>query len=172
MPMTRAQKQEMIDTAHATLKDSSVMILVHNNGMTVAQVSELRRRVREAGASYRVVKNRLAKLAAKDTPFEHISGMLKGPTAMATSADPVAAAKAIVEYAKINEKLVVLGGAFGERVLDVKGVEQLAKMPSLDQLRSTLIALIQTPGTRIASILQAPAGQVARVIGAHARKEG
>ncbi len=171
MPMTRAQKKDMIDTTTETLKNSSVVIMVHNKGLTVAEVSELRNRIRAAGASYRVVKNRLAKLAVKDTAFEGITPMLSGPTAMTTSSDPVSAAKAIVDFAKTNDKLVVLGGIFGDRALDVKSVEQLAKMPSLNQLRGQIVGLLQAPAQRIATILQAPAGQVARVIGAHARKD-
>lgn len=170
MPMNRAQKKTMIETTQETLKSAGVLVLTHNKGLTVAEVSELRRRMREAGAQYRVVKNRLAKLALEGSGFEQASDLMTGPTAMATSADPVAAAKVAVEFAKTNEKLVIIGGAFGDKALSVKEVETLAKMPSLDELRGKLIGLLQAPAQRIASILQAPGGQVARVIGAHARK--
>lgn len=171
MAITRAKKAEMIEGVSGALENSSVVILVQNKGMTVAQVSELRRRMREAGAGYRVAKNRLTKIAVKGTPFESISDKLSGPIALAYSEDPVAAAKVAVEYAKTNDKAVIVGGAFGDRVLDVSGVEALAKMPSLDQLRGTIIGLLQAPAQRIASVLQAPAGQVARVIGAYSEKQ-
>ncbi|MBV8939372.1 MAG: 50S ribosomal protein L10 [Alphaproteobacteria bacterium] len=171
MPLSRAQKEEMIQQTKTALESAGVLVMVHNNGLTVAQVSSLRRKMRDAGASFRVVKNRLAKRAIENTPYAGVEPLLKGPTAMATSPDPVTAAKVTVEFAKNNEKLVIIGGLFGDRLLDAKGVEQLAKMPSLDELRATLIALLQTPATRIAGVLQAPAGQLARVVGAYAKKE-
>lgn len=171
MPMTRTQKQQVVETTHATLSDAGVLILVHNKGMTVAEVSELRRRMREAGASYKVVKNRLAKRGMEGTKYEAVTSLMKGPTVMATSADPVSAAKVLVEFAKTNDKLVILGGAFGEKALDVKTVEQLAKLPSLNELRAKILGMIQTPATRIAGVLQAPGGQLARVIAAKAKKE-
>lgn len=171
MAISRAQKIKMIEEVGATLSASEVVIVTHNKGLTVSEVSALRAKMREAGASYRVVKNRLALRTIEGTPFAGVSSLLKGPTALATSKDPVAAAKVAVEFAKTNEKLVVLGGAFGEKPLSVKDVEALATLPSLDALRGKLIGLLQAPAQRIASILQAPAGQVARVIGAHARKE-
>lgn len=170
MAKTRAQKQQSLETTAETLKASQVLILVHNKGLTVAEVSDLRRKMREAGAQYSVVKNRLAKLAIKDTAYESVADLLKGPTAMATSPDPVAAAKVLVNFAKTNEKLVILGGAFGEQKLDLKSVETLATLPSLDELRGKLIGLLQAPAQRIASVLQAPGGQVARVIGAYSKK--
>lgn len=171
MPLNRAEKKTIIGEVNATLKSAGVLILVHNQGLTVAQVSQLRAKIREAGAEYRVVKNRLAKLAMEGTPYAGAVDMMKGPTVMTTSADPVSAAKVVVDFAKTNDKLVIIGGQFGEKRLDAKTVEQLAKMPSLDQLRATLIGMLQTPAQRIASILQAPGGQVARCIGAHSRKE-
>ena len=171
MPLTRTQKKDIVTQVNATLKDAQSLILVHNKGMTVAQVSELRRRMREAGGSYRVVKNRLAKLAVKDTAFEEAAlPMLKGPTALATSADPVSAAKVVVEFAKTNEKLVIIGGSFSGKALDVKGVEQLAKMPSLDQLRGMLVGMLQTPAQRLAVLCQANAAGLARCINAKAQK--
>jgi large subunit ribosomal protein L10 len=170
MPLSRAAKHTIVQEVTGTLTDAKVLILVHNKGMTVAEVSNLRGKMREAGASYRVVKNRLAKLAMKDTPYAGVTDMMKGPTVMATSADPVSTAKVLVDFAKTNDRLVVLGGMFGDRALDVKTVEALAKMPSLDQLRATLVGMLQTPATRIAAVLQAPGGQVARVISAYANK--
>lgn len=170
MPLSRVEKQDIVQEVQAHLNEATSLILVHNNGMTVAQVSELRRRMREAGASYRVVKNRLAKLALVDTQFANISDMFSGPTAMATSKDAVAAAKVAVEFAKTNDKLVIVGGAFANTKLDIKGVETLAKMPSLDELRAKLVGMLQTPATRIAGVLQAPGGQLARVIAAYSAK--
>lgn len=172
MPLTRTQKQQIIEEVNVTLKDASTLILVHNKGMTVAEVSELRRRMREAGAEYRVVKNRLAKRALQDTIYGKTADLLKGPTVMATSNDPVSAAKTLVDFAKTNDKLVIIGGAFGDRVLGVKEVETLAKMPSLDQLRGMIVGMLQTPAQRLAVLAGAPAGQIARVIGAKSRKEG
>jgi large subunit ribosomal protein L10 len=127
--------------------------------------------MRDAGASYKVAKNRLAKIALSDTQYESLSDLLTGPTAIATSADPVAAAKVAVEFAKTNDKLEIVGGAMGETVLDVEGVKSLASMPSLDELRATLIGLVQAPATKIAQVVVAPAGKLARVFGAYAAKE-
>ncbi len=171
MALTRAKKKEVVEDVSVALGGAEVLILAHNKGMTVAEVSDLRVKMRAAGARYKVAKNRLTKIAAKGTVFEPLSEQLKGPVGLAYSADPVAAAKVAVDFAKGNDRFVILGGAFGERALNVKDVEALASMPSLDQLRGKLIGLLQAPAQRIASVLQAPAGQVARVIGAHARKE-
>ena len=170
MPMTRAQKQVSIERANGKFQDAQIALVVHNNGLTVAQMSELRRKMREAGADFKVTKNRLAKIAAKDTPYEGITDLLKGPAAIATSADPVSVAKGLVDFAKANEKLVIVGGAYGNQKLAAKDVEQLAKLPSLDELRARLIGMLKTPATRIASVLQAPGGQVARVIAAHSKQ--
>lgn len=171
MALTRAQKKQVVSTVSDSLVDSQVLILVENKGLTVAEVSELRTKMREAGAGYRVAKNRLSKIAIKGTQFENVTPMLKGPLAMAYSADPVAAAKVAVEFAKKNDRLVIVGGAFGERMLDVKSIESLATMPSLDELRGKIIGLLQAPAQRIASVLQAPGGQVARVVAAYAKKD-
>lgn len=170
MPLTRNQKHDIVGEVQQSLKSSMSLILVHNNGMTVAQVSELRRRMREAGCEYRVVKNRLAKLALKDTEFEGASALMKGPTVMATSKEPANAAKVLVEFAKTNEKLVIIGGAFASKLLDAKGVETLSKMPSLDELRATLVGMLQTPAQRLVTLLQAPGSQVARVVSAYSQK--
>jgi large subunit ribosomal protein L10 len=139
--------------------------------MTVAEVSELRRRMREAGATYKVAKNRLAALALDGTRFDGITPLLKGPTALAWSKDPVAVAKTAVEFAKGNDKFVILGGAIGKQTLDVAGVKALSELPSLDTLRAQLLGLIQTPASRIASVLQAPGGQLARVFAAYAKRD-
>lgn len=171
MPMTRLQKKNLIDVTNAKLSNASIALVVHNKGLTVAQVSELRRKMREVGAEFKVAKNRLVKIAAKGTPLEGISDLLTGPSAVATSADPVSVAKGLVDFAKNNEKLVIIGGTFGSQKLDVKAVEALAKLPSLNELRAKIVGILQTPATRIAGVLQAPAGQVARVVSAHASKE-
>ena len=171
MPMTRIQKKALIEATNEKLNKAGIALVVHNNGLTVAQVSELRRRLRDVGAEFKVSKNRLTKIAAKDTPLEGITDLLKGPAAIATSADPVSVAKGLVDFAKTNEKLVIIGGAYGSQKLDAKAIESLAKLPSLDELRAKIVGMIQTPATRIAGVLQAPGGQVARVIAAHANKE-
>jgi len=147
------------------------VLVAHYKGMTVAEMSDLRVKVRAAGAGFKVTKNLLAKRAIVATPYEKVTALFKGPTAIAYSSDPVTAAKVLHEFSKKNSKLVLVGGAFGETVLDQAGIAKLAVLPSLDELRSQIIALLQTPATRIAAVLQAPAGQVARVIGAHARKD-
>lgn len=170
MALTRQKKKEVIEDVTGALGAAQVLILVHNKGMTVAEVSDLRVKMREAGAAYKVAKNRLVNLAVKGTNFEQLSNQLKGPTGLAYSQDPVAAAKVVVNFAKTNERLVILGGAFGERQLSLQDVEALAKMPSLDELRGKIIGLLQAPAQKILGVLQAPGGQVARVIAAHASK--
>ena len=170
MPMTRAEKQTSIESVNATLKAAQIALVVHNNGLTVAQMSELRRKMREAGADFKVSKNRLSKLAAKDTQFEAISDLFKGPVVLATSQDPVSVAKGLVDFAKTNDKLVIIGGAFGAQKLSVKDIDTLAKLPSLNELRARLVGMLQTPASRIVGILQAPGSQVARVIAAHSQQ--
>lgn len=170
--MNRAEKQTLIETVNGTLNKAEIALVVHNKGLTVAEMSELRHKMREAGAQFKVAKNRLAKIAAKGTKFEGIADLFKGPAAIATSKDPVAVAKGIVDFAKQNEKLVIVGGAYGEQKLDVKAIEALSKLPSLNELRAKIVGMLQTPATRIACVLQAPGGQVARVIAAKAKKEG
>jgi large subunit ribosomal protein L10 len=165
--MNRAQKQASIENVNATLKQAEIALVVHNNGLTVAQMTALRGRMRDIGAHFKVSKNRLAKIAARDTQYETLADLLKGPTAIATSSDPVSVAKSLVEFAKSNDRLVIVGGAFAGQKLDVKGVEALSKLPSLNELRGKLVGLLQAPAQRIACVLQAPGGQVARVIAAH-----
>ena len=169
--MSRSEKTDAVAALNATFNEAAVVVVTRNLGLTVAQSTDLRLKMREAGASYKVAKNRLAKIALSDTQYESLSDLLTGPTAIATSADPVAAAKVAVEFAKTNDKLEIVGGAMGETVLDVEGVKSLASMPSLDELRATLIGLVQAPATKIAQVVVAPAGKLARVFGAYAAKE-
>ena len=166
--MNRAQKAEEVARLNETFQDNEVVVITHYSGLSVAQMTDLRRRMRDGGSKFKVTKNRLAKRALEGTRYEQLSDMFAGPTAIATSQDPVAAAKISYEYAKDNDKLIILGGAMGDTLLDAKGVEALAKMPSLDELRTKIVGLIQAPATRIATILQQPGTQVARVIQAKA----
>ena len=147
--------------------NTSVVVVTHYSGLTVADMTKLRGQMAEAGASIRVIKNRLAKIAREGTPCAGITDLLSGPVAIAYSDDPVAAPKIASAFSKENDKLVILGGTMGETVLDVNGVKALAELPSLDEL-GKLVGMISTPATRIAGVLQAPGGQVARVLGAYA----
>ena len=169
--MDRAAKRELIDHLHGVLKSTGVVVVAHNTGLVAAQSAEFRRRVKDAGGSVKVAKNKLAQLALKDTDAERLSGLLKGPTILAFSKDPIAAAKAAVTYAKANEKLVILGGAMGATMLDVAGVKALAELPSLDELRGKIVGLIQAPASKLARLMAAPGGQLARVIQAYASKD-
>ncbi len=168
----RKAKADNIDTIKASmLADSTQLILVtKNRGLTVAAVSELRRNVRQAGGDYKVAKNTLVRRALDGSKYAEMSKLFEGPTAMTTATDPVAAAKVIADFAKDNEKLEIIGGAFGAQMLDVKGIQALAKLPSLNELRSTIIGLLQAPATKIAGIVQAPASQLARLLAAKAAK--
>jgi large subunit ribosomal protein L10 len=163
----RTEKEDLVATLHQTFDESAMVVVTHYSGLTVSEMGDLRDRMRETGAKFRVTKNRLTRLALKDTKFEALSDMFTGPTAIAYSDDPVAAAKASVEFAKGNDKLIVLGGALGEEMLDASGVKALASLPSLDELRGKLVGLLVSPATKVAQVLQAPGGQVARVIGAY-----
>lgn len=169
--MDRAQKKELVAELNRTFTETSVVVITRNLGLTVAQSTALRVKMREAGASYKVAKNRLARIAAEGTPYAAISDLLTGPTALSTSSDPVAAAKIVVEFAKTTDKLEIVGGAMGDVVLDVNGVKALAELPSLDELRAKIVGLVQAPATKVVQIVQAPAGQLARVFGAYAAKE-
>jgi len=168
--MDRSQKAESVASLNAVFNEVGVVVITRNLGMSVAQSTALRGKVRDAGASYKVAKNRLAKLAAKDTAYADISEMFTGPTAIATSVDPVAAAKAIVDFAKTTDKIEIVGGAMGTFVLNAEGVKALASMPSLDELRAKLIGLVQAPATKIAQLTTAPAAKLARVFGAYAKE--
>ena len=167
----RAEKSEMVSTLNEVFSNTGVVVVAHYSGLTVAQMTTLRGRMKDAGGSLKVAKNRLVKLALKGTNAEHISDLFQGPTVIAYSSDPVAAPKIASDFAKSNDKFVVLGGALGATNLDVKGVEALATLPSLDELRARLVGMINTPATRIAGVLQAPAGQLARVFAAYAKKD-
>ena len=169
--MDRTEKREFVAALGQVFAETSMVVVTQNKGLTVAEVSELRRRMRASGSTFKVAKNRLAALALDGTRFEGIAPLLKGPTALAWNKDPVAVAKVAVDFAKTNEKLVVMGGALGTQTLNADGIRALADLPSLDVLRGRLLGMIQTPGTRIAGILQAPAGQLARVFGAYAKKD-
>ena len=167
----RTEKQAFVQALQAVFAETSFVLVGQNKGLTVADATTLRRRMREAGATYKVAKNRLAVLALDGTSFQGISPLLKGPTALAWSRDPVAVAKTAVDFAKVNDKFVILGGALGTQMLDADGVKALAALPSLETLRAQLLGLIQTPATRIAGILQAPGSQLARVFSAYAKKD-
>ena len=167
----RAQKSELVTSLHQVFSSAGVVVVSHNLGLTVAQSNDMRRRMVEAGATVKVAKNRLAKLALEGTDAKDISGLFSGPTMVAYSSDPVAAPKISSEFAKTHTKFVILGGALGNTVLDADGVKALAELPSLDELRAKLVGMIQTPATRIAGVLQAPAAQIARVLSAYASKD-
>lgn len=169
--MEKAKKAEVVEELNGVFTKAGSVVVAHYSGMTVAQMSDLRTRMRAAGASFRVSKNRLAVLALKGTPVEGIAHLFKGPTGIAVSDDPIAASKVAVAYAKDNNKLVILGGSVGVTHLDVNGVKALASLPSLDELRGKIVGLLVAPATKIAGIVQAPAGQLARVIGAYSKKE-
>ena len=169
--MERAAKKELVATLNRVFSTTGVVVVTHNLGLTVAQMNNLRSQMAEAGGSVKVAKNRLAKLALEGTDAEGIRELFTGPTVLMYSDDPVAAPKIAAEFAKKNDKLVVLGGSLGATVLDVDGVKALAELPSLDELRAKLVGMINTPATRIAGVLQAPAGQLARVMGAYASKD-
>jgi large subunit ribosomal protein L10 len=169
--MDRSQKTEAVAELNAVFNEVGVVVVTRNLGMSVAQSTDLRNKMREAGASYKVAKNRLAKLALKDTDYVGIEEFLSGPTALAWSEDPVAAAKAAVDFAKSNDKLEIVGGSMGTQVLDEAGVKALASMPSLDELRGTIVGLINAPATKIAQVVNAPANKLARVFGAYAATE-
>ena len=169
--MDRAQKEAAVAGLNQTLGEVNLVVVTHQSGLTVHESMALRRKVREAGAGFKVTKNRLTRLALEGTKFQALQPLMTGPTALAFSEDPVAAAKVCVEFAKQNEKLTVIGGALGEQLLDLDGVQALAKLPSLDELRGKLVGLLQAPATKVAGVLQAPAGQLARVISAYGSQD-
>jgi len=164
----RTQKEDLVASLRTLFDETNMVVVTQYLGLTVAEMGDLRGQMREAGASFKVTKNRLTRLALEGTKYEGLSSLFTGPTAIAYSEDPVAAAKVAVKFSKSNEKLVVIGGGLGSEVLDVANVNQLATLPSLDELRAKIVGMINTPATRIAGVLQAPAAQIARVIGAHA----
>lgn len=168
--MERAEKQELITTLQAALGQAGSIVVARNAGLTVADLENLRKQMKEAGGSVKVAKNRLAKLALKDTDTADISALFTGPTVIAYASDPMTAPKVAAAFADKNQKFEILGGAMGATGLDANNVKALATMPSLDQLRATLAGMLKQPATRIASILQQPGGQVARVLAAYADK--
>ena len=169
--MDRAQKNEQVSALAKTLSETAVVVVTRNHGLTVAQVTDLRIKMRQAGASFKVTKNRLARIALEGTPYQPIGELLTGPIGFATSTDPVAAAKVAVDFAKTNDKFEIVGGAMGSTVLDIDGVKALAALPSLDELRGRIVGLIQAPASKIARVISTPAGNLARVFGAYANKE-
>lgn len=169
--MDRAGKEELVSTLNGVFKEAGVVVVAHYSGLTVAQMQNLRREMKKAGAAVKVAKNRLVKIALDGTDVASIAGLMKGPTILAYSKDPVAATKVVVDFAKGNDKLVILGGAMGKTALDANGVKALATMPSLDELRGKLVGLIQAPATKLAQLSTAPAAKLARVFGAYAKRD-
>jgi large subunit ribosomal protein L10 len=167
----RAAKAGMIATLGEVFKTTNVVVVAHYSGLTVAQMQTLRRQMKQAGATVKVAKNRLAKIALEGSDVASIGSLLKGPTLIAFSGDPVAAPKVAVDFAKTNERFVIIGGAMGKTALDPNAVKALAALPSLDELRARIIGLIQAPATKIARVVNAPAAKVARVVQAYAAKE-
>lgn len=168
--MDRASKSERVESLRDIFGSTSSVVVVQHTGLSVAEMTDLRTKMRAAGARLKVTKNRLARRALEGTKFGSIAELFKGPTAVAFSSDPVAAAKVAVNYAKGNDKVVILGGALDARRLDTAGIQALAKLPSLDEQRGMLIGLIQAPASKIARVVQAPAGQLARVFAAYSKK--
>ena len=168
--MDRAEKQAAIDDLSGVFKAANVVVVAHYSGLTVAQMQNLRKQMRLAGAKVKVAKNRLAKIALKDTDAAVISDLLKGPTVLAFSGDPIAAPKVAIDFAKANEKFVILGGSMGKTALDTNAVKALASLPSLDELRAKIVGLLVAPATKIAQLTNAPAAKLARVVQAYASK--
>ena len=165
--MDRRDKEQLVASLNEMFRQMTLVVVTHQSGMTVAEMNELRGRMRDAGAKFRVTKNRITRLAVEGTSFQGLQPLFTGPTAIAVSVDPVAAAKVCVADAKANQKLTVVGGALGEKLLEPEAVAALATLPSLDELRAKLVGLIQAPATKLAGVTQAPAGQLARVFGAY-----
>jgi len=166
----KSEKQNFVSELEEVYKRSSSVIVTHYHGLTVAQVTELRKSLKSKGAKFRVVKNTLSKIAANNSELGQVIDLFSGPTAIAYSEDPIAAAKGVVEFAKNNQQLKVVGGVVDGKLLSVSEIDQLAKLPSLDELRSKLIGLLQAPATKVARVLQAPAGSLARVVKAYSEK--
>jgi large subunit ribosomal protein L10 len=167
----KAEKRELVSTMNEVFQEANVVVVAHYAGLTVAELTALRGKARQVGVSVKVAKNRLVKLALQGTDSAHIADLFTGPTLVAYSSDPVAAPKVATDFAKTNDKLVILGGAMGKTNLDSNGVKALASLPSLDELRGKLIGLIQAPATKVATVVSAPAAQLARVFGAYAKKD-
>jgi len=170
-PVERAAKRELVTTLNDVFSNTGVVIVAHYSGLSVADMQKLRAQMKQAGATVKVTKNRIAKIALEGTDVASIAEYLQGPTLLAYSDDPVAAPKVATDFAKTNEKLKILGGAMGATALDANGVKALASMPSLDELRGTLVGLINAPATKIAQLSTAPAAKLARVFSAYAKSE-
>ena len=168
--MDRAEKSELVASLSEVFKATTVVVVAHYSGLTVGQMQTLRRQMKQAGASVKVAKNRLAKIALEGSDVASIAPLLKGPTLIAFSGDPVAAPKVAVDFAKTHERFIILGGAMGTTTLDPNGVKALASLPSLDELRGKIVGLLVAPATKIAQVVNAPAGKVARVVQAYASK--
>ena len=168
--MNRTEKAELVDSLRRTFEQSEVVVISHQTGLTVAEVEGLRAKVREAGAGHKVTKNRLARLALEGTSYENLTDQFTGPTSVTTSSDPVAAAKAIVEFANSNDKVTIIGGGLGARQLSVDEIKALAKTPPLDELRAKLVGMLQTPASRMVGVLTGSAGNLARVLSARGEK--
>jgi len=169
--MDRTEKADLVAELKSVFTETSVVVVTRNLGLTVAQSTDLRLKMRDAGAQFKVAKNKLAQIALEGTRYGGISELLTGPTALATSSDPVAAAKIAVEFAKTNDKLEIVGGAMGDTLLDANGIKALAALPSLDELRAKMIGLIQAPASKIARTVAEPGAQLARVFGAYAARD-
>jgi large subunit ribosomal protein L10 len=170
LAVDRAAKKELVTTLNGVFKGTNVVVVAQNSGLTVAQMQNLRKQMKQAGAAVKVTKNRLAKIALDGTDAAAVIPLLKGPTVIAFSGDPIAAPKVASDFAKAHEKFVILGGAMGKTALDSNGVKALAALPSLDELRAKIVGLIQAPATKIAQVITAPAAKVARVVSAYANK--
>lgn len=168
--MLRSKKEEFIVELEELYKQSSSIIVTHYRGLTVSEVTLLRRNLRKDGAGFKVVKNTLSKIAANKAGLDLVAKLLSGPTAIAYSKDPVAAAKNIVEFAKTNQKLKIVGGIVNNQILNKDEIQYLAELPSLDELRGKIISIVQAPATKMARVLQAPAAQLAIVLQAFADK--
>lgn len=169
--MERSKKEALVAELHDTFEKATLVVLTHNKGLTVAEVSDLRQQMRDAGAGFKVTKNRLAKIALKGTKFEHLEDQFVGPTAVAFSEDAVAAAKVCAEFQKKNDKLEIVAGGLNEQGLSKDQVDNLAKLPSLDELRGKMVGLLKAPATKVAGVVQAPAGKLARVFAAYGSSE-
>jgi large subunit ribosomal protein L10 len=167
----RAAKRELVATLNGVFSNTAVIVVAHYKGLTVADMQKLRAQMKQAGATVKVAKNRLAKIALEGTDVASISDLMKGPTLVAYSSDPVAAPKVAVDFAKGNDKLVILGGAMGTTALNPDAVKALATLPSLDELRAKFVGLINAPATKIAQVVNAPAAKLARVFGAYAKRD-
>ncbi len=168
--MLRAEKAQVINDLNAVFTETGVVVVTHYKGLTVAEITDLRGRIRAAGASFRVTPNKLAQLAVDGTPVAPLSSMFKGPTAIAFSKDPTAAPRIVSEFGKKNDKLQIVGGGLSGTLLDAASVKALAELPSLDELRAKLVGLLNTPASRLVGLLQAPGGQIARVLAARAEQ--